>query len=1044
MTVSIAPGQESAPPAPSTVFTSMPGGGTGEEQVITIRDERRNEEGTSDGPEPSTMNGDGVVVGFVEEGAGTATGPHTDHVIHLNPSSIGNYVTTGGGGGPMNRRGSDASSLASSFAANNRRGSGDSSYNRRGSGDSGWNSSSLNRRGSNDSSYGSPHHHANSRGYSGSGLVTFNRRGSGDSGFAAHNRRGSGDSSYVASRSIGNGTTYSYTAQTTQTSVSGSDADGGVIGINGELSTAPGDMSISSDESSNDSANMFLRGARRGSRSGASEDLSNVDDEDEELAGREDTKMAANLRVVVILLFIGMAISVPSIVYTATRNNQRETFEATFYSLAGKAVDGMESQFAKKVSAIDSLRISITSYALNTNATWPNILIPDFDLRGDSVRDLADTLLVGFHPLVTSETRQAWEEFVATNAKVWINQAQSRDVGAKPNDRRLSQRTLSIVPQRQGGNSEVAISRNSTQNLTSLHDDITTLPIHDGNSTKAPPPESSTAMKTLTFDDMGISHEIFKLDSSAPDGFSIDDTDGPFFPFWQVMPTITNVINFNAFSHPYSQKALISASNTGGECVISRIENASLYGPVGEQAMHSIFTSAMKKITGDANATYHGEPLSFLYCPVFDSFQEPLQYQPYFAAKHLVGMLSTLINFKQMFLEVLPPGNKKDLICVVSSACGDIFSYRLTRDDAEYLGPIDAHDAKFDGMQKTLDFTIAGVSYCPYEMRVYPSIAFHDNHVTRQPIIYSVSMGLVVLFISIVSLTYDFYVQKRMKRVLKSAKESRAIVSSLFPAKVRDRLLKEEEEAQKQREALERSQNESGFGLAINIVGVAGSLGGGTSGGGGSSVGGGSRRANRRASVSERRASVSERRGSGDDRLPVDSNHTSHAGLFNGRRGSGSNHASGDCSKGRSSNERSNRRNSNDRDSLFADMFPISAAKAGLGAFAQLAPAKMRLKFFLHEGRQSDYPQSRSSGDGEGRGRGSEDAHPQTDGEDQDMVLHAKPIADLVSYGIRSSCCGQATLELSLHCSCVESTAVSTLHCSIFRYFGIYCMEFGT
>jgi hypothetical protein len=101
-------------------------------------------------------------------------------------------------------------------------------------------------------------------------------------------------------------------------------------------------------------------------------------------------------------------------------------------------------------------------------------------------------------------------------------------------------------------------------------------------------------------------------------------------------------------------------------------------------------------------------------------------------------------------------------------------------------------------------------------------------------------------------------------------------------------------------------------------------------------------------------------------------------------------------------NDSSSRRNSNERDreSGFAEMFPISAAMAGLGAFAQLAPAKMRLKFFLHEGPQQNY----GMGGGPG-GRGDEETgeralnDQQSDGEDEelDMVLRVKPIADLVS-----------------------------------------------
>lgn len=275
----------------------------------------------------------------------------------------------------------------------------------------------------------------------------------------------------------------------------------------------------------------------------------------------------------------------------------------------------------------------------------------------------------------------------------------------------------------------------------------------------------------------------------------------------------------------------------------------------------------------------------------------------------------------------------------------------------------------------------------------------------------------------------------------------------MFPAKVRDRLLKEEEEAQKQREAFERSQNESGLGgLAVNIVGVAGGLAGGLtgngggaggSGGGGSSVGGGvARRGSMNFSFrpAERRASLSERRGSGDEIQGA------QTGLFTGRRGSDSGRHSnvagvGDSSSRRSSNERDHRRSSNEREYLN----PISAAKAGFNAFTQLAPAKMRLKSFLREGRQPDFPMPKSPGNvaGDVEGGVGNDAHPQTDGEDQELILQAKPIADLVRYWKGSLSLRVLlfdTWNISFLVSSIAMTPVPSLHSFIFGYIWFYCM----
>jgi hypothetical protein len=53
---------------------------------------------------------------------------------------------------------------------------------------------------------------------------------------------------------------------------------------------------------------------------------------------------------------------------------------------------------------------------------------------------------------------------------------------------------------------------------------------------------------------------------------------------------------------------------------------------------------------------------------------------------------------------------------------------------------------------------------------------------------------LICLLTSIVFVLYDCLVQKRQKKVMTSAQQSNAIVSSLFPAQVLDRLMGDDEE----------------------------------------------------------------------------------------------------------------------------------------------------------------------------------------------------------------------------------------------------------
>lgn len=68
------------------------------------------------------------------------------------------------------------------------------------------------------------------------------------------------------------------------------------------------------------------------------------------------------------------------------------------------------------------------------------------------------------------------------------------------------------------------------------------------------------------------------------------------------------------------------------------------------------------------------------------------------------------------------------------------------------------------------------------------------NYRTSNPIIYAILIILVFVGTTVVFVLYDTFVQKRQEKVMATAKRSKAIVTSLFPANVRDRILKDAED----------------------------------------------------------------------------------------------------------------------------------------------------------------------------------------------------------------------------------------------------------
>jgi hypothetical protein len=83
---------------------------------------------------------------------------------------------------------------------------------------------------------------------------------------------------------------------------------------------------------------------------------------------------------------------------------------------------------------------------------------------------------------------------------------------------------------------------------------------------------------------------------------------------------------------------------------------------------------------------------------------------------------------------------------------------------------------------------------CPYLIHVYPTEVYEDSFYTNNPSTIATSLAAVFAFSIAVFFLYDWIVERRQSRVLAQATQSTAIVSSLFPRKVRDRLMEEQKE----------------------------------------------------------------------------------------------------------------------------------------------------------------------------------------------------------------------------------------------------------
>lgn len=196
------------------------------------------------------------------------------------------------------------------------------------------------------------------------------------------------------------------------------------------------------------------------------------------------------------------------------------------------------------------------------------------------------------------------------------------------------------------------------------------------------------------------------------------------------------------------------------------------------------------------------EPVCDISYPIVDEIG-PLDFKSsdYNPANHsVVGMVGASMYWREIIQNVLPPGSN-GITVVFQNACTEPFTYQVNGPDVVYLGVGDKHHKSFDRLQihRSIDelfgksdslYSGAQVdsSFCPMTVHFYPSKIMESEYKTQNPMIFTVSVMLIFAFALVVFYFYDAKVDSRQKTVMQTATHSSAIVSSLFPSEVRDRL----------------------------------------------------------------------------------------------------------------------------------------------------------------------------------------------------------------------------------------------------------------
>ena len=268
-------------------------------------------------------------------------------------------------------------------------------------------------------------------------------------------------------------------------------------------------------------------------------------------------------------------------------------------------------------------------------------------------------------------------------------------------------------------------------------------------------------------------------------------------PSWQASPVFNNglEVNENMLKTTRGSLSGVNASFSKGTVVTGEL----LFAPPGNMSSFHPRTELFSLLLSTYEqkmVQYAGDPLSQVFFPIFDSFDT--------TTRKPAAVLVAWIHWMGFFREVLPP-NVVGLVIVLRDTCANgAYTYRIDGEVVTPLGLGDLHDPSYDNMRQRLSFeslndTIIAdgtrnglpldTDICSMIIDTYPSDTFKDTYTTSLPITMTTAVAIIFTLTACVFLLYDRLVARRQNIVMEAARKTNAIVTSLFPKQVRDRLL---------------------------------------------------------------------------------------------------------------------------------------------------------------------------------------------------------------------------------------------------------------
>ena len=397
------------------------------------------------------------------------------------------------------------------------------------------------------------------------------------------------------------------------------------------------------------------------------------------------------------------------------------------------------------------MTVALTAHLFDDNDDeWPYLTLSFFQQRALTTRELSGALLITFNPLVTSENRAGWEDYTFSG------------------------------PDRSWHEEGLAYQKD-------LHYDRYGVSFDTSHVQQRTTEDSSLNIST------GIANRIFTLDEHGH--AMIDRSLGPYLPTWETSPVfLRTLVNRNILTDPAAANTA-NQSLSNGSVIFGDFEFAPDDHGVGDEPPETKLYTTLLSIQHETAYPYMTSPLTRVFLPVFDSFNK--------TTKKPVGLLTALIRWEGFFAGVLPE-QLQGIHMVLDNSCDDVYTFMVTGDDPAPVGLGDLHETQYDrfarvaslaDVETVKDGSPGGVplqhqnGQCVYQVTTYPSCYMVDQFHKSLPLLITFAVAGCFAFTFILFIFYDRLVERRQRLVLRRAEQTTAIVQSLFPKSVAEKMI---------------------------------------------------------------------------------------------------------------------------------------------------------------------------------------------------------------------------------------------------------------